>query len=134
MAAFAMNLRICSITRAELRGAVEGLQLAWDMGYSHVRMELDSRCAIHLIQGEDTSDHQHAAVIDRFHELLRRDWDVTVSHIYREGNKNTDFLASRGHQLYIGFHFVPVTDPALWFYLLYDIEGVSESRLVLNEG
>ncbi|CAL1387088.1 unnamed protein product [Linum trigynum] len=99
-----------------------------------IKYELDSRCAIQLIQGEDTSDHQHAAIIDCFHELLRRDWDVTVSHIYREGNKSADFLASRGHQFDVGFHFVPVTDPALWFYLLYDIEGVSESRLVLNEG
>ncbi|CAL1387079.1 unnamed protein product [Linum trigynum] len=45
-AAFAINLGICSVTRAELRGAVEGLQLAWDMGHRRVRVELDSRCAV----------------------------------------------------------------------------------------
>ncbi|CAI0421511.1 unnamed protein product [Linum tenue] len=46
LAAFAMNLGMCSITRAELRGVMEGLQLAWDMGFRRVRVELDSRCAV----------------------------------------------------------------------------------------
>ncbi|CAI0421512.1 unnamed protein product [Linum tenue] len=41
-----MNLGMCSITRAELRGVMEGLQLAWDMGFRRVRVELDSRCAV----------------------------------------------------------------------------------------
>ncbi|CAI0551158.1 unnamed protein product [Linum tenue] len=104
------------------------------MGYRRVRMEIDSRCAIQILQGEDNSDHQHAMVIDRLHELLRRDWDVTFSHIYREGNKSADFHASRGHQMELGFHFVPITDPALCLHLLYDTLGISESRLVLTEG
>ncbi|CAN1130920.1 Putative ribonuclease H protein At1g65750 [Linum perenne] len=38
LAAFSENLGICSITRAELRGAVSGLQLAWDRGYRKVQL------------------------------------------------------------------------------------------------
>ncbi|CAI0417516.1 unnamed protein product [Linum tenue] len=45
--AFAINLGICSITQAELRGVVEGLQVAWDAGHRRVHVQLDSsvRCS-----------------------------------------------------------------------------------------
>ncbi|CAN1137136.1 Putative ribonuclease H protein At1g65750 [Linum perenne] len=42
LAAFSENLGICSITRAELRGAVSDLQLAWDRGYRKVQLHIDS--------------------------------------------------------------------------------------------
>ncbi|CAI0433245.1 unnamed protein product [Linum tenue] len=62
---FAMNLEIFSITRAELRGAVEGLPLAWDAGYRHVRLEIDSVCALQLLRSTDSNKHRHAAILDR---------------------------------------------------------------------
>ncbi|CAI0396566.1 unnamed protein product, partial [Linum tenue] len=34
LAPFTINLEICSITRPELRGDLEGLQLAWELGLS----------------------------------------------------------------------------------------------------
>ncbi|CAN1773739.1 Putative ribonuclease H protein At1g65750 [Linum perenne] len=42
LAAFTMNLGKCSITRAELRGAVSGLKLAWERGYCKIQLQLDS--------------------------------------------------------------------------------------------
>ncbi|CAN1799141.1 Putative ribonuclease H protein At1g65750 [Linum perenne] len=42
LAAFTLNLGKCSITRAELRGAVSGLQLAWERGYRKIQLQLDS--------------------------------------------------------------------------------------------
>ncbi|CAI0545229.1 unnamed protein product, partial [Linum tenue] len=36
IAAYAYNLGFCSITQAELRGAVEGLQVAWNLGYRQI--------------------------------------------------------------------------------------------------
>ncbi|CAN1189540.1 hypothetical protein LINPERPRIM_LOCUS24538 [Linum perenne] len=33
LATFSMNLRIWSITRGELRGALTGLQIVWDRGF-----------------------------------------------------------------------------------------------------
>ncbi|CAI0449506.1 unnamed protein product [Linum tenue] len=73
LTAFAYNLGACSITRAELRGAVEGLQLAWNMGYRRVNVELDSLCSVHLLTSNEHRDHQHAAIIDRFQDLTTRD-------------------------------------------------------------
>ncbi|CAN1295011.1 hypothetical protein LINPERPRIM_LOCUS22681, partial [Linum perenne] len=41
LAAFSMNLGKCSITRAELRGALSVLQLAWERGYRKIQ-----QCAV----------------------------------------------------------------------------------------
>ncbi|CAI0472952.1 unnamed protein product [Linum tenue] len=133
IAAFACNLGICSITRAELRGAAEGLQLAWDLGFRRVRVELDSRCAIHLLSSNAHSDHQHSAITDRIQALCKRDWEVVFYHVYREGNKCADYLASQGHYLSLGVHSFPVSDPTLMYWILYDVQGISEPRLVMNE-
>ncbi|CAI0489704.1 unnamed protein product [Linum tenue] len=65
LAAYAINLWSCSITRAELRGAVEGLQLAWDTGFRRGRVELDSFYAVQLFGSLDSPDHQQASIIHR---------------------------------------------------------------------
>ncbi|CAN1128377.1 hypothetical protein LINPERHAP2_LOCUS4592 [Linum perenne] len=33
LVAFTMHLGRCTITRAEIRGAISGLELAWEYGY-----------------------------------------------------------------------------------------------------
>ncbi|CAN1127777.1 Putative ribonuclease H protein At1g65750, partial [Linum perenne] len=133
LTAFTMNLGKCSITMAELRGAVSGLQLAWERGYRKIQLQLDSQCAIHLLQGEGLDDHAHAATISTATELLRRDWEVHIIHVYRESNHAADFLANLGHSCPIGFHLVEQFDPNLYYWLLYDQLGVSEERLIMNE-
>ncbi|CAN1134462.1 Putative ribonuclease H protein At1g65750, partial [Linum perenne] len=112
LAAFSENLGICSITRAELRGAVSGLQLAWDRGYSKVQLQIDSQCAVLLLQS---------------------DWEVHIRHVFRESNHVADHVANRGHSCPIGFHCIELSDPVLSFWLLHDQLGVSETRLIMNE-
>ncbi|CAN1139789.1 Putative ribonuclease H protein At1g65750 [Linum perenne] len=109
-AAFSLNLGSCSITRAEIRGVIFGLQLAWDLGYRRVLAQLDSSAAI---------------------AILEADGDVTHQHIYREANKAADFLAGKGHSLTLGNHLVPSSDNSLGFYLRYDCIGISEERLIV---
>ncbi|CAN1291604.1 Putative ribonuclease H protein At1g65750, partial [Linum perenne] len=112
LAAFSKNLGICSIIRAELRGVVSGLQLAWDRGYRKVQLQIDSQCAVLLLQSDDRTDHLH---------------------VYRESNHVADHLANRGHSCPIGFHCIELSDPVLSFWLLHDQLGVSETRLIMNE-
>ncbi|CAN1121082.1 Putative ribonuclease H protein At1g65750 [Linum perenne] len=107
-----MNLGICSITRAELRGAMTGLQIAWDRGFRRIIVQLDSRVAVQLLLGG---------------------WMIKVEHIYREGNRAADYLAGIGHALPIGVHDVSSFDPCLSHHLLYDLLGISQTRLVMNE-
>ncbi|CAN1768423.1 Putative ribonuclease H protein At1g65750 [Linum perenne] len=105
-----MNLGRCSVTRAELRGAIHGLELVWSMGFRSVELQLDSKAAIDLLLATGEPRHQH---------------------VYREGNKVADFLASRGHDLPFGSHTFPLSDFNLVYLLRYDCLGISEPRHVV---
>ncbi|CAN1291551.1 Putative ribonuclease H protein At1g65750 [Linum perenne] len=91
--AYSMNLGACSITRTEMRGAIKGLTRAWEAGYRRIIVQIDSRAAIALLKGEGDQTHQHGMESAQFQELLRRDWQVLLKHIYREGNHAADYLA-----------------------------------------
>ncbi|CAI0442870.1 unnamed protein product [Linum tenue] len=94
---------------------------------------MDSKCAVQLLRREGDVN-RHSAVLRRFQALLSRDWQVFISHIYREGNYCDDYISSRGHSMSFGLHKFPITDPSLCNWILYDIQGISEPRLVVNEG
>ncbi|CAN0912924.1 Putative ribonuclease H protein At1g65750 [Linum grandiflorum] len=100
------NLGVYSITKAELRGAVDGLELALQLGIRNVALQLDSICATQLLRGTSNKDHQHAALLGRFRELLDRDWQLKIVHIYRETNFAVDYLAHIGHSATYGIHFM----------------------------
>ncbi|CAN1747938.1 Putative ribonuclease H protein At1g65750 [Linum perenne] len=92
--AFTFNLGKCSITRAELTGAVTGIERAWDLGVRELTVQLDSLCAIKLLSDSGSTNHQHACIVERFRALMNRDWQVRLIHTYREGN----FLRSSSKQ------------------------------------
>ncbi|CAN0824400.1 hypothetical protein LINGRAPRIM_LOCUS1646 [Linum grandiflorum] len=58
-------------------------------------------------------DKLHAHLVLQFHELLRRDWEVKLVHIYREGNLLADYLAGQGHNRPLRTHFVEMSDLAV---------------------
>ncbi|CAN1769908.1 Putative ribonuclease H protein At1g65750, partial [Linum perenne] len=112
---------------------VSGLQLAWDWGYRKVQLQLDSRCAVSLLQSNGLEDHAHTSTIHSARYLIRRDWEVQIIHVHREGNHVADLLASRGHSLSVGFHCIKLSNPILSYWLLYDQFGGSEERLIINQ-
>ncbi|CAN1757951.1 Putative ribonuclease H protein At1g65750 [Linum perenne] len=59
-----------------------------------------------------------------------RGWEVVFQHIYREGNRTTDFLTNLGHSLTFGIHLIPISDCNLGFYLRLDTMGISDSRSI----
>ncbi|CAL1407399.1 unnamed protein product [Linum trigynum] len=129
-AAFANNLGNCSITAAELKGAVAGLQMAWDKGYRKVHLNLDSSTAMSIIRNCSDDDHRHGLLVQHVCNVLNRDWDVVISHVYREGNRAADYLASLGHSLPFGTHHVDVCSPELCRWLEYDVMGISQARFI----
>ncbi|CAH9063024.1 unnamed protein product [Cuscuta europaea] len=132
LAAYSMNLGFCSITRAEMRAVVQGLHFAWEFGYRMDRVQLDSQVAIQLLMEEGERAHQHSSEVAQFRELLNRNWTVRVEHVYREGNRAADFLASLGHTLPIGVHSISNVDSRLSLHILYDLLGISQPRLIIN--
>ncbi|CAN1169061.1 Putative ribonuclease H protein At1g65750 [Linum perenne] len=86
-----------------------------------------------LLKSDDRADQIHATTIQHAQQLLRRDWEVRISHVFRESNHVADHLANRGHSCPIGFHCIELSDPVLSFWLLHDQLGVAETRLIMNE-
>ncbi|CAN0856312.1 Putative ribonuclease H protein At1g65750, partial [Linum grandiflorum] len=118
--------------RAELRAIADGLTLAWNWEARRVAIQTDSLAASNLLQQRDNPYHQHVSLVLQFQQLLRREWEVKLFHVYREGNCMADHLAGRGHDLPLGTHPVDVSDPAVTSWIAYDRLRTSQSRLVLR--
>ncbi|CAN0861950.1 Putative ribonuclease H protein At1g65750 [Linum grandiflorum] len=103
----------CSITRAELRAIVDGLELAWTLGIRRIQVQSDSMAAITILSKVSELEHQHATLVLQFKELCSRQWEVNLSHIYREANYVADYLANLGHSLTYGIHFFDFPDRGL---------------------
>ncbi|CAN1140912.1 Putative ribonuclease H protein At1g65750 [Linum perenne] len=125
-----MNLGCCSFTRAEIRGAISGLELAWTYGFRQVSLQIDSQAAISILSAEGEPLHQYAGEVMLFRELCRREWVVHIRHVYREANKVADFLASKGYEFPFGIHLFPMSNCSLGYFLRYDCFGLSEPRLI----
>ncbi|CAI0625935.1 unnamed protein product [Linum tenue] len=53
--AFASKLGVCTITRTEIIGMLEGLEMAWKKGFRKVHLETDSTTTLVLLmQHRDT--------------------------------------------------------------------------------
>ncbi|CAN1254624.1 Putative ribonuclease H protein At1g65750 [Linum perenne] len=130
--AFAANLGICSIMRAELRGIVEGMKLAWDLGIRKLMIQTDSKAAADMLSVPGNSTSRHASLLQQFSELLSREWCVSVHHIFREANFAADYLANLGQSLPLGVHVLDVPDFSLADWLRFDSVGGCTSRLINN--
>ncbi|CAN0926121.1 Putative ribonuclease H protein At1g65750, partial [Linum grandiflorum] len=108
VAYFVANLGQCTITRAEIRGVIFWLNLAWDLGFRHVHLQLDSTAAISVITGKDSSDLRRRSCIEEARELFSRDWSLHVIHAFREDNRAADRLAHHGHSLDFGFYLIHI--------------------------
>ncbi|CAN0839785.1 Putative ribonuclease H protein At1g65750 [Linum grandiflorum] len=111
--AFTSNLGSCSITRAEMQAIGNGLQLAWNLGIRRIQVQSDSMTAISILAKDSELRHQHATLVIQFKELCSRQWEVTISHIYREANFAADYLANLGHSLPYGMHLFDSPDRGL---------------------
>ncbi|CAN1771026.1 Putative ribonuclease H protein At1g65750 [Linum perenne] len=129
--AFSANLGGCSITRAEMRAIVEGTTMAWDLGIRKLAIQTDSIAAVRILQDRSRQDHQHANLARRFQELVGWDWEVSLIHVYREGNCPADYLASLGYGYPFGCHMISVTNCNLAYFLRFDCFGITTPRHVI---
>ncbi|CAN1162575.1 Putative ribonuclease H protein At1g65750 [Linum perenne] len=119
-----------SVLRNPTRAAAGGIEMAWALDCRRVELQLDSRAPVALLSRDGIQDHQHTLEVMAFQELCRREWVVSIRHVYREANRAADFLANRGHVFPYGVHHFPIVDCNLNYVLLYDSLGVSNPRLI----
>ncbi|CAN0922010.1 hypothetical protein LINGRAHAP2_LOCUS32886 [Linum grandiflorum] len=63
LGAYTANQESCSIIRAELQGAVEGLRLALQLGHRRVALQIDSIASLSILQAREEPSHQHASLV-----------------------------------------------------------------------
>ncbi|CAN0873473.1 Putative ribonuclease H protein At1g65750 [Linum grandiflorum] len=76
-------------------------------------VQTDSFAVVELMHFKDNPYHQHCYLILQIRNLLRRDWDVRIQHIYREGKFLANLLAACGHAMALGAHNIDVFEPAM---------------------
>ncbi|KAE8707679.1 hypothetical protein F3Y22_tig00110377pilonHSYRG00046 [Hibiscus syriacus] len=87
---FTKFIDICLLFDVELWGAYLALYYAWDAGFRHVVLEIDSLEAIRVLR-DDFTGLQFLKW--HFDDLRRRNWDVLIKHTNRENNKVVGMLA-----------------------------------------
>ncbi|CAN1120866.1 Putative ribonuclease H protein At1g65750 [Linum perenne] len=129
---FATKLGSCSIARAEMRGIVDGMTIAWNHGIRKLQIQSDSVTAVRMLSDALWLNHQHFNLVRSFQELKARNWEVSIEHIYREANNAADFIANSGHDLELGTFIFTSPCNSLLYWIRYDLIGVSLPRQINN--
>ncbi|KAE8691363.1 hypothetical protein F3Y22_tig00110890pilonHSYRG01059 [Hibiscus syriacus] len=110
---FSRGLGCCSVIDAELCGIVEGLNIAWELGLTHVVIETDNKDVSDLLlQGDAMEIISH--MVRHMVEALSRHWSLKFTYVLREGNRIADAMAKLSWSLSFGLHnfdFPPPTVP-----------------------
>lgn len=90
----------------------------WDKGYKKVQCESD---CMH-------GDHLFGLIVD-IRQMLQRDWDIHLAHVYREANACSDQLTKSG--VTESSEFVVLQDPPAGIlpFLSVDVVGTLFSRV-----
>ena len=65
----------------ELKGALHGLSLAWNLGYRKVWFEMDSIVVLELLEHRCLLIHPEYSLIDKITNLLAKEWHLKFSHV-----------------------------------------------------
>jgi len=127
---FTVNLGNTSVTLAELWGVVHGLKLAWDLGCKKVKVDIDSGNALGLVRHGPVANDPAFALVSEINELVRKEWLVEFSHVFRESNRAADKLAHLGHSHSLESGAKRFSDPpsALVAILQDDLAGLAKQR------
>ncbi|MBA0793474.1 hypothetical protein Gohar_017875 [Gossypium harknessii] len=77
------------IFKVEARAILEGLQIAWEVGYRNLDLECDNAMVVELILagGIAVNRMTKLRLID---QILKCKWSVQIRHIPRDHNKVVD--------------------------------------------
>ncbi|EOY04159.1 Uncharacterized protein TCM_019420 [Theobroma cacao] len=101
---FVINLGLHPSYRVELWGENYGLKLAWESRIRKLWHQVDNKMDL----------------LTAIQEMLQRQWEVKVTHVYCEANTVSDFLANLGFSFDVSY--VAHNTPAYWWSLDSDSE------------
>lgn len=88
---------------------------SWSRGFRKVWVESDSLTAVNMVKRGCPADHHLYGLIQNIISMCRREWQVKLSHIHREGNFVVHVLANEGLNC---SHGTIILDTPLLFVLM----------------
>ena len=125
---FCMNIGECPVVMAELWGLYQGLVLAWDAGIKCLLVEVDSLCISQMISKQVVVPNISYALVVAVQNLLNRNWQVSLTHIFREANSVADFMANMAHSLPHGVHLFSSPPVGIYSIIVQDSFGVTHPQ------
>lgn len=92
-AGFVCHIGSCSVFITELWGVLHGLETCWQLGCRKVQFEVDSRTVLQVLDKRQGFRAEVGNILYQCWALFDRDWEVSFSHTFWEGNKVADCLA-----------------------------------------
>ncbi|CAN0925671.1 hypothetical protein LINGRAHAP2_LOCUS34891, partial [Linum grandiflorum] len=78
-----------------------------------IQVHSELKAVITILAKDYALDHQHAVLVLQFKEIRSRQWEVNLSHIFREANNSANYLVNCGDSLSYGLHFFYSPDRGL---------------------
>ena len=70
------------------------------------------------------------AIVAAIRDLLTRNWQISIKHIFREANSAADFMANLAHSVPHGLYFFTSPPVGIYSIMLQDMFGVTQPRFV----
>jgi ribonuclease HI len=129
---FARNVGMCNAFTAELLGVVEGLCLAQRLALTKIELCIDSQAVIQVISTGKIKGTVGNALIKRIKGLLAlNNWEVQISHVYREANRCADALTNIGCSLDHNVIFYDTCPDIISDIMLADLMGITTPRMIV---
>ncbi|GAU25543.1 hypothetical protein TSUD_259770 [Trifolium subterraneum] len=127
---YAKCVGMCNAFVAELWGVLEGLRFVRNMGFRKVELCIDSQFVVQVIKNGCVQSSMGVSLLKQIWRLLDLDWNVEVSHTYREANNCADALAMLGCSL--GYEITTFEACPSHIRELYDADcmGITTPRLI----
>ncbi|KAL9411281.1 hypothetical protein AB3S75_044970 [Citrus x aurantiifolia] len=91
---------------------------------------MDSLCVTQMISKQVVVPNEFYALVVAVQELVSRNWQISITHIYREANSATDFMANMAHSHPHGLHLFSSPPVGIYSIIVQDLFGVSQPRLI----
>ena len=127
---FTSKLGICNALTVELWGVLHGLNLAWELGFRKIILEIDSQVVTFVLNKKTCPFPKIRSLLLDYFVLLRRDWQNQIQHTYKEWNICVDWLANQSLKSDDCFRKLRQPPLELRNLLLGDANGVYMLRLM----
>lgn len=131
ISALSINIGHSHAFKAEVIALTKGLELAKEWQIKKLMVQLDNLACVTMIKKQDWGQNECSHMLKRCINLIHQDdWEVRISHIYREGNQAADRLANHGVTQLLPISFFSSAPVGLSVILNEDVRGVVMPRLI----